>query len=286
MNGTRFFIKTIFGTFMFLIFAHQLFAKLPDQYEIPNFAIDSIRLDIATIFKYDYNSTRIYHPFFTASINAILSYYQAAYQLAKHENRMQDTTADYYLNTLKQHRVTIYKMNNLQGKVLRAMINGNIPVLLIGKNRNNDYRMIRLHGDVIYSYHRPFATSQSNKQLAEEKLSVFKTARGYGLESEEIGQPANQESDEFRRKIASLNIPSPIEKELEKLKLEINGLKQKNQQKSLMEPFSSFDYYCVVTSPAMPLPAIKDLINKNLSDVGFEYKLPEFEEMNGKNLTW
>jgi hypothetical protein len=284
MCSTHFFTKTVFCAFMALIFTNQLFAKLPDQYEITNFATDSIRLGITTLSKYDYNATRIYHPFFTESINAILNFYQTKYQLAKHENRIQDTTADYYLNTLKQNQITIYKMNNLQGKVLRAIINSNIPVLLIGKIRNGDYAVTRVHGDVIYYYRPPLANSQNNGKLEEEKLYLFKTARGYDLRSEENGKPATQESDEF----IEIDAQPKFDPEL-KQDLKIKCLKKQqnpSERKTAMLPFNTFDYYCVVTTPKMSLPAIKERLNKVLGDIGFEYKLPEFEELDSKILTW
>jgi hypothetical protein len=51
-----------------------------------------------------------------------------------------------------------------------------------------------------------------------------------------------------------------------------------------MQPFVMFDFFCVVTTPALPLAEVQKRINQGLGSVSFDYKLPEFEELKDQSV--
>jgi hypothetical protein len=154
----------------------------------------------------------------------------------------QETTANYYLTPLAEKNIKIYKMKNLQGRILRVLINQRIPVFAITKwdITKQNLHIVRILGTVIYLYREPNFT-QSSKLLPGEKKHEFKSAFGTTFILNDI---------DVNRSI------------------------------------SPYEYYCVITSPEMSLKTIQKRINDGLSDVGFEYKLPDFELLEGSNINW
>jgi hypothetical protein len=278
-------LKPAFMLLLFWCFGPAWSALLPETYEIPGLAVESVRLGYPLLFKYDYNTTKNYSPYLVESINAILSFHKSDYRLARREAFGAEALTAEYLDSLTMHKIAIHKMNNLQGKVLRSIIKANIPVLLIGRNRNGDYKISRYHGDVIYLYQPPFIT-QSSKIDEKDRVFGFKTARGYDLTATEFKAPVFNEDSKFERQIKKIQwqVSQPPGLDLQgricELEIALRELEQGNYlQKNIMRPFCIFDFFCVVTCPEMPLAEIKKRINQGLGDVGFEYKLPEFNEL-------
>jgi hypothetical protein len=219
------------------------FAKLPEKYTITGLRVDSLRSDgIINLSKFNFATEEMFHPYFTESINAILQFYKTPFELQKKmDENGQEPKADAYVNTLKENHVIIYKMRNLQGRVLRVLLNSQVPVLAIKKisTVKQNFSILRTQGSVIYLYREPNFT-QSSKILPGDRKYEFMSAFG-----------------------ATWTTP-----ELEKVGM------------------ANYDYLCVIVTPDMSLKTIQKRINDGLSDVGFEYKLPEFEELKGENLTY
>ena len=258
------------------------YAKLPEQCEIPGISVETIRMGYNDVIRYDYDTDRKFHPYFIESINSILAYYNSPVTLKKHTSPREDTTADYYINQLKAKNITIYRMDKLQGKTIRTLIYNSIPVLLIGKNLNNQRKITRIHGDVIYQYRLPDYV-QSKRKLAEQKKYIFKTARGFNLESEEIQKPAIREYELDMKKRKILRGDHPLQGYVKLEREQINDL-LRNPQK--IAPFDYFEFYCVVVSPGKSLEQIKGKLKQELSGFKTEYQLPVFESLEGKVLTW
>ena len=258
-------------------------AKLPDEHLISNLDIRPVRKGYLNAIENDNKSVFLYHPFLAESINAVLGYYKTPVTLKRHNVDCQDTTADYYVELLKENAVTIYKMEKLQGKVLRGILHSNIPVLLIGKHREPYRNITRVHGDVVYTNRKP-DYSQSTKKYHKDIVYVFQTARGFCLEGKEYFRPAVKELAQLplHLRVPGGGLGEKINEMQEKTMVMesniINPLKNK--------PFNIFDYYCIVATAEMPLEKIKKRINKSLDDVSFEYKLPRFVEMDPRVLVW
>lgn len=185
----------------------------------------------------------MFHPYFTESINAILKFYKTEYILQKKINETgQETTANYYVSSLTNNNIKIYKMRNLQGRILRVLIHKQIPIFAITRWEiiKQNLHIVRIQGTVISLYREPNFT-QSSKLLPGDKKYEFKSAFGTTFILNDI-----------------------------------------NINKSI----NPYEYYCVITTPEMSLKTIQKQITDGLSDVGFEYKLPEFEILEGFNITW
>jgi hypothetical protein len=104
----------------------------------------------------------------------------------------------------------------------------------------------------------------------------------------ESRQPTTMETDGLLQDFLKIDemFKTDVEQNLREKMLCLKKYHDKPEWEKLMQPFNTFNYYCVVTTPEMPLPTVKERINKGLSDTGFSYKLPEFEELDGKSLTW
>jgi hypothetical protein len=243
MKHTHLLVTFFILIFGLLAYTQDSLARLPEKSEVIGLRLDSLRADgVLNNIKFNFNTEEMFHPYFTESINAILRFYKSHYILAKQlDHKGQEPTADAYINVLRENHVTIYKMRDLQGRVLRILINQQIPVLAIKKIQTitQNLNILRTQGSVIYLYREPNFTQSSNKLPGDKKY-------------------------EFMSAFGATWVTPDIEK---------IGL-------------AAYDYLCVMVTPEMSLKTIKDRINDGLSDVGFEYKLPEFEELKGENLTW
>jgi len=248
-------VKIITPLFLFTLFISLARALPPEEYEIPGIHIDSIRLSSNENIKFDYDTDKVFHPYLTESINAVLAFYKSNYRLPKMTQGSGEPTADRYLDSLKAQKIKIGKMAKLQGRILRVLISSNIPVLLIGKHHNPKRQVYRVHADVIYMYREPDFI-QSTKKLPEDKRYAFKTARGWTLLSEEIREPA---------------------------RIHNTG---RDDSDPLGNQLAAFEYFCIIVSPEMSLKRVKKLINDGLADSGFEYKLPEFSLVKAAHVTW
>ena len=214
---------------------------LPEKAEIKDLRTDSLRLQFnEEMLKYDFDTDKRFHPFFIQSINTVIKLDKVEFRLKKLEKNGQDTTADYYLDQLEKNKIRLYKMDNLQGRVLRILIDNDIPVVTIKKVHYDKRKVFRVFGDLIYLYREP-DFSQSTKKLEGEKKYTFKTALGKEVICRELYEPTGA---------------------------------------------AGGGYYCVVSTPNRRLKAIKQIINNALSDVGFEYKLPEFKALKGEHVVW
>jgi hypothetical protein len=182
------------------------------------------------------------------SINSILNCYQDSFALAINDSVTQESSAVLPLEYLRQNGILLYKIQP-QGRVLRVLLAGNIPVLLIEPYMQ---KLSVNQTDVIYAFQKPnFA--QSNRLGGDTKYE-FKTAGGFNFTCPDL---------------EALN-PNGWREAKAKTGMLISGCNA---------PCISY----ILTTKSFNLKKIKRIINDGLSDVGFEYKLPEFEELKTEN---